>query len=81
MGILKNEMTTLAYRAGGSFKTVNDRITIAKRLSDNLYRLNIQIHQIKQLKVKHIDNYIEDRLALGIGKRTLQDEMVAIRSD
>ncbi|QIQ20238.1 integrase domain-containing protein [Zophobihabitans entericus] len=80
MGSLKDEMTKLAYRAGGSFKTVNGRITIAKRLSENLYRLNIQIHHVKHLKAKHVVNYIQDRLTQGIGKRTLQNEMAAIRS-
>ncbi|MEB7884353.1 integrase domain-containing protein [Serratia fonticola] len=80
MGRLKQEMTRLAYQAGGSFKTVHDRITIAKRLSDNLYKLNIQIHHVKHLKAKHIVNYIQDRLAQGVGKRTLQNEMAAIRA-
>lgn len=80
MGKLKEEMTRFAYQAGGSFKTMSDRITIAKRLSDNLYRLNIQIHHVKHLKAKHIVNYIQDRLTQGIGKRTLQNEMSAIRA-
>ncbi|MEB7887320.1 integrase domain-containing protein [Serratia fonticola] len=80
MGRLKEEMTRFAYQAGGSFKTVSDRITIAKRLSDNLYRLNIQIHHVKHLKAKHIVKYIQDRITQGIGKRTLQNEMAAIRA-
>jgi site-specific recombinase XerD len=40
---------------------------------------NVQIRQVDQLKARHIEGYIRERLAQGIGKRSLQNEMAAIR--
>ncbi len=42
--------------------------------------MNIQIQRVAQIKVRHIEDYIHERLVLGIGKRTLQNEMAALRS-
>lgn len=33
-----------------------------------------------QIKVRHIESYIHERLAQGIGKRTLQNEMASLRA-
>ena len=74
------EMLALAKKAGGSFKTVNDRIHITKRFSEHLRALNIQIQRVEQIKVRHIECYIEERLELDIGLRTLQNEMAALRA-
>ena len=41
MGKLGGEMKALAKRAGGSFKTVDDRIHIVQRFSRHLRALNI----------------------------------------
>ncbi|MFR0153056.1 integrase domain-containing protein [Escherichia coli] len=70
----------LAKKAGGSFKTVNDRIHITKRFSEHLRALNIQIQRVEQIKVRHIECYIEERLEQDIGLRTLQNEMAALRA-
>nr|VUD23439.1 DNA-binding protein [Salmonella sp. NCTC 7297] len=43
MGKLGGEMKALAKKAGGSFKTVDDRIHIVQRFSRHLRSLNIQI--------------------------------------
>ncbi|MDU5627292.1 integrase domain-containing protein [Citrobacter sp.] len=79
MGKLGGEMKALAKKAGGSFKTVDDRIHIVQRFSHHLRSLNIQIQRVEQIKVRHIECYIQARLAQQIGKRTLQNEMAALR--
>ncbi|MBA4714497.1 MULTISPECIES: integrase domain-containing protein [Citrobacter] len=79
MGKLGGEMKALAKKVGGSFKTVDDRIHIVQRFSRHLRSLNIQIQRVEQIKVRHIECYIQARLAQKIGKRTLQNEMAALR--
>ncbi|EQC4398257.1 integrase domain-containing protein [Escherichia albertii] len=79
MGKLGGEMKSLAKKAGGSFKTVDNRIHIVQRFSRHLRSLNIQIQRVAQIKVRHIESYIHDRLAQEIGLRTLQNEMASLR--
>lgn len=80
MGKLGNEIKALAKHCGGSHKTVNDRIHIVQRFDHHLRALNIQIQRVAQIKVRHIETYINERLTQGIGKRTLQNEMAALRA-
>ncbi|HGR4956589.1 integrase domain-containing protein [Klebsiella aerogenes] len=81
MGILAQEMTRLAKQAGGSHKTVHDRIALAQRFCERLVMAqNVQICRVEHLKARHIEGYIHERLAQGIAKRSLQNEMAAIRS-
>lgn len=80
MSKLSSEMKVLAKKAGGSFKSVNDRIHITKRFSEHLRALNIQIQRVEQIKVRHIECYIRERLEQEIGLRTLQNEMAALRA-
>lgn len=77
---LTQRMEKLALLAGGSFKTIHDRIRIAGRLSQHLHRLNIQIKDLQHLKSSHIESYIQARLDSGITPRTLQNEMAALRT-
>ncbi|CPR16678.1 Phage DNA binding protein [Brenneria goodwinii] len=58
MARLSREMQTLARQAGGSYKTVHDRLKIAERLASHLLSLNIQICSVQHLKAKHIESYI-----------------------
>jgi hypothetical protein len=79
MGILEQEMKRLA-QAGGSHKTVHDRIKLAQRFCERLVLAqNVQIRRVEQLKARHIEGYIRERLAQGITKRSLQNEMAAVR--
>ncbi|HBM2002009.1 TPA: integrase domain-containing protein [Escherichia coli] len=80
MGKLGGKMKALAKKAGGSFKTIDNRIHIVQRFSRHLRSLNIQIQRVAQVKVRHIESYIHDRLAQEIGPRTLQNEMAALRA-
>lgn len=80
MSKLSSEMKALAKKAGGSFKTVDARIHITRRFSQHLRALNIQIQRVEQIKVRHIECYIRERLEQEIGLRTLQNEMAALRA-
>ncbi|EDU9156323.1 DNA-binding protein [Salmonella enterica subsp. enterica] len=80
MGILEQEMKRLAQQAGGSHKTVHDRIALAQRFCERLVMAqNVQIRRVDHLKARHIEGYIRERLAQGISKRSLQNEMAAVR--
>lgn len=73
-------MKRLAQQAGGSHKTVHDRIKLAQRFCERLVLAqNVQIRRVEQLKTRHIEGYIRERLAQGITKRSLQNEMAAVR--
>lgn len=76
---LQQQLTNNARQAGGSYKTVHHRQNMIKRFGQYLKDNNIQIHNIDQIKVSYIKNYIKTRLSQGISKRTLQNEMSAIR--
>lgn len=73
-------MKRLAQQAGGSHKTVYDRIKLAQRFCERLVLAqNVQIRQVEQLKARHIEGYIRERLAQDITKRSLQNEIAAVR--
>lgn len=78
MSKLTKRMEKLALLAGGSFKTVHDRLRIAGRLSQHLHMLNIQIQDLQHLKSSHIESYVMARREAGITPRTLQNEMAAL---
>ncbi len=79
MAMLEREMRYLAKQAGGAHKTVSDRMAQAKRFCERLAEQNVQIRHVKHLKARHIEDYIRHRLAQGMDKRTLQNEMAMIR--
>ncbi|MBK0123531.1 integrase domain-containing protein [Pantoea sp. S61] len=74
------QLVTLARKSGGSFKTVADRSRIAARLAEQMLKLNIQIRDVNHIKTHHIENYVRSRLTDDISKRTLQNEMAALRA-
>lgn len=80
MSKLSKQLVTLARQGRGSYKTVADRSKIADRFSERLAKLNIQIRDVKHIKTSHIVKYIESRKAENLSKRTLQNEMSAIRA-
>ena len=43
MSKLSKSLSTLARQAGGSFKTVADRMKIADRMAERMLNLNIQM--------------------------------------
>lgn len=74
----KNELCKLA-KTSGSFKTIADRIAIIERFLKQLQAENIQVKAVNHLKAAHIQKYAQSRLGAGIGKRTICNEMAAIR--
>lgn len=80
MGKLLQLMQALAVQSGGSHKTVHDRVALVQRFDRHLQVLNIQNKEVKQLKARHIEGYIQHRLAQGIARRTLHNEMAALRA-
>ncbi|CDL86341.1 hypothetical protein XCR1_3040005 [Xenorhabdus cabanillasii JM26] len=79
MSRLIKELKFFARQGGGSHKTCHDRIRIAGRLGALLLSLNIQIKSLSHLKSKHVENYVDARLSQGVAKRTMQNEMSALR--
>lgn len=80
MSKLSKDMVTLARQSGGSFKTVADRMKMADRIAAQLLAMNIQIRQARNIKPKHVVMYKDQRLAQGISKRTIQNEITTIRT-
>ncbi|MFS6933757.1 integrase domain-containing protein [Klebsiella oxytoca] len=77
---LSKQLITLARKSGGSFKTVSDRSRIASRFAQSMLKLNIQIRDVSNIKTNHIELYIKSRQSQSISKRTLQNEMAAVRA-
>ncbi len=80
MSRLIKELKFFARKVGGSHKTCHDRIRIAGRLGALLLSLNIQVKSLSHLKAKHVEHYVDARLSQGIAKRTVQNEMSALRN-
>ena len=80
MSKLSKQLVTLARQGGGGFKTIADRSKIASRVAERIVKLNIQIRDVKHIKTNHIELYVKSRQAEGISKRTMQNEMAAIRN-
>ncbi|KLU14763.1 MULTISPECIES: integrase domain-containing protein [Xenorhabdus] len=80
MSRLIKELKFFARQSGGSHKTCHDRIRIAGRLGALLLSLNIQVKSLNNLKAKHVEQYVDARLSQGIAKRTVQNEMSALRN-
>lgn len=76
---LREQLLNAAFEAGGSFKTRDGRQIAVARFHDFLKTQNIQIRTIEQIKGKYIQAYVEFRKTNGIGKRTLQNEVTALR--
>jgi site-specific recombinase XerD len=79
MKTLREQLQNAAFDAGGSFKTREGRQLTVARFHGFLKARNIQIRSIEQIKGKYIRDYVDARLGEGIGKRTLQNEVTALR--
>lgn len=76
---LNQQLKQAAMQAKGSGATEHARKLHVKRFSSYLKANNIQIRDISQIKTKYIQGYITQRLEQGVKKRTLKNEMSAIR--
>ena len=73
----RDDVVAAARKAGGSFKTVAQRSTICRSLSDYLKDSNIQIKTLVDLKEKHVKGFFE---STKLTNRTLQNRLSAIRT-
>ena len=76
---LKAQLKKTAENAHGAGQTRYARKSKVGLLDAYFKKHNIQITQVDQIKGKYIAGYIAERLAQGLSKRTLQNDMVAIR--
>lgn len=77
---IRSDMKDLAYKAGGSFKTIHDRQLAVGRFADYLKSANIQVRGVDFLKGKYVAGFVAMRTAAGIGLRTTQNEIAALRT-
>lgn len=67
-------------RRAAAIKPFTTSIKLAQRFCERLVLAqNVQIRRVEQLKTRHVEEYIRERLAQGITKRSLQNEMAAVR--
>lgn len=76
----RDEIRAAARAAGGSHKTVQNRVGAAERFADWLKSQNIQIRKIDQIKTAHLVQHIEAARARGLSVRTLQQEASMLRT-
>lgn len=79
MKTLRDQLFDAAFAAGGSFKTREARQLVVARFQKFLKAQNIQIRSIEQIKGKYVEAYVRFRQCAVIGKRTLQNEVTALR--
>lgn len=77
----KSEIRRINRSAGGSTLTRKGRESTLADVS-RVFRedLNIQIKSFADLKIRHIEKYVEHAKAKGLTKRTMQNHMSRIRS-
>ncbi len=80
MSKLSKQLVMQVRQGGGGFKTIADRSKIATRVAERIAELNIQIRDVKHIKTNHIELYVRSRQSEEISKRTMQNEMAAIRN-
>jgi len=82
MSKLAENLSKLAFlgTSGGSHDTRRERALQVSRFSNFLLSENIQIRTVDQIKTQHIENYVKNQLDNGKSKRSLQNEMAALRA-
>ena len=76
--LLKKDLVAHVRKEKGSFKKLSDYTRIMHRFAETLARMNVQISSAAQLKVRHIELYMNSRT--DVSKRTRENEMSAIRA-
>jgi len=75
----RTDIQKLAYRAGGGYKTLEARQSHAGKFADFLKTQNIRIEKVENVKAKYLAAFAASRLAAGISKRAIQNEMSSLR--
>lgn len=73
-------LAAAARPAGGSFLTIEGREKAFAKFSAWCWNNGFQLHQVEQIKDKHIGRFVQDQLSHGLSKRTLQNWMSAMRA-
>ena len=63
---IRQQLHKLSYQAHGAKRTIKERHSITGRLASYLQAKNIQIKDIKYLKFKHVQAFIEHRRSIGV---------------
>ena len=77
---IRQELVSAATKAGGSFKSIDDRKRHANQLADYLMANNIQIRTLEQLKQKHVMGWIAAAKDDGNKDRSLQNKLTSVRT-
>jgi integrase len=76
---LCKDMSSRALKVGGSHKTRSNRVAHIKRFCAFLKNSGINIEKPQHVKQSHIQKYVQHRLLNEISKRTIANEISAIR--
>jgi site-specific recombinase XerC len=74
------EIRRLSGKAGGSTLTLKARNDSLKHISKTLNDDNLQVANLGELKIKHVERYIEIQRENGVSNRTLQNRMTHLRT-
>ena len=77
---IREQLVSAATKAGGSFKSIDDRKRHANQLADYLMANNIQIRTPEQLKQKHVIGWIAAAKDDGNKDRSLQNKLTSVRT-
>lgn len=77
---LQDEMLRIARDAGGALRTREHRERVVKEFCRCLRERNIQTRHVGDIKVRLIKTYIDHLRERGLGQRTLQNNMAALRT-
>jgi hypothetical protein len=66
--------------AGGAHLTIEGREKHFSQFAEWCYQNSFQLHQVEQIKDKHIGRFVQDQLSRGLSKRTIQNQMSSIRA-
>lgn len=75
---LSKSLLMLVWQVGGSFKIVVDRMKIVDCMVERMLNLNIQIWDVRYIKIYYVELYICSCLVESILKCMLQNEMVVL---
>lgn len=74
------EVRRLSGKAGGSTLTLKARNDSLKNISKTLNADNLHVANLGELKIKHVERYIEIQREKGVSDRTLQNRMTHLRT-
>lgn len=74
------ELEQYAYGCGGSFKTRESRVKKIGQFGNWCWNNGFQLSKATSISTKHIQGFVESRSVAGISRRTIQNDLSAVRS-